>query len=327
MEIIFLSGYTENEKIAIANGYLIPRQLRENGLLPDEVSFSLSGLQKIIRSYTYEAGVRNLEREIGSICRKIVTRVAEAAQPAGDRPIENKQAGENGKSTPTEVNADKVVELLGRPHYFGNEEIAQRTSVPGVATGLSVTPAGGEVLFIEATSMPGGKGFQITGSIGNVMQESAQAALSYIRSKAVRLDLPADFFDKTDIHLHVPAGAQPKDGPSAGVTMATALASLISGRPVRSDVGMTGEITLRGQVLPVGGIKEKVLAAHRSGLKMVVLPVRNEPDLEDVPDEVKAEMRFIFAEKVEDVLNAALEALHEDEGMSNDDVSELQPQV
>jgi ATP-dependent Lon protease len=327
MEIIFLSGYTEKEKIAIAQGYLIPRQLRENGLLVDEVSFSVPGLQKIIRSYTYEAGVRNLEREIGSICRKIVTRVAETATPEDEEAESGKHSGKNGKSVLTEVSAEKVVELLGRPHFFGSEEIAQRTSVPGVATGLSVTPAGGEVLFIEATSMPGGKGFQITGSIGNVMKESAQAALSYIRSKAVKLNLPVDFFEKTDIHLHIPAGAQPKDGPSAGVTMATALASLISGRPVRSDVGMTGEITLRGQVLPVGGIKEKVLAAHRSRLKMVILPVRNEPDLEDVPDEVKAEMSFVFAEQVEDVLNAALEALPETFESSNENVSELQPQA
>jgi ATP-dependent Lon protease len=206
-----------------------------------------------------------------------------------------------------EVTAEKVVELLGRERFFGSDEIAQRTAIPGVATGLSVTQVGGEILFIEATSMPGSKGFQVTGSIGNVMQESAHAALSYVRSKAGQLGLPANFFDQADIHLHVPAGAQPKDGPSAGVTMATALVSLVSGRPVRPDVGMTGEITLRGQVLPVGGIKEKVLAAHRSHLKTVILPVRNEPDLEDIPAEVRQELSFVFAEKVDDVLAAALE--------------------
>jgi ATP-dependent Lon protease len=289
MEIIHLSGYTENEKIAIAQGYLVPRQLLENGLRSSEIIFNLSGLQKIIRSYTHEAGVRNLEREIGSICRKVVTQIAE------------------NKTEQIEITDEKVSELLGRPRFFGSEEIIERTSIPGVATGLSVTPIGGEVLFIEATAMPGSKGFQVTGSIGSVMQESAQAALSYVRSKAEHHGLPSDFFDKTDIHLHVPAGAQPKDGPSAGVTMATALVSLISGRPVKADVGMTGEITLRGQVLPVGGIKEKVLAAHRSGLKTVILPVRNEPDLEDIPEEVRQKIQFVFAEKVDDVIENALE--------------------
>jgi ATP-dependent Lon protease len=197
---------------------------------------------------------------------------------------------------------------LGRPHFFGNEEIEIRTSIPGVATGLAYTPVGGDVLFIEATRMPGSKGFQITGSLGNVMQESAHAALSFVRSRAEHLKLDQSFFEKSDIHLHIPAGAQPKDGPSAGVTMATALVSLISGRPVRADVGMTGEITLRGQVLPVGGIKEKVLAAHRAGLKTVILPKRNESDLEDLPEEVRKSMKFIFVETVDEVLKAALES-------------------
>jgi ATP-dependent Lon protease len=200
-----------------------------------------------------------------------------------------------------------VEEYLGRPHFFGNEEIAIRTSMPGVATGLAYTPVGGDVLFIEATRMPGSKGFQITGSLGNVMQESAHAALSFVRSRAEPLKLDEDFFNKSDIHLHIPAGAQPKDGPSAGVTMATALVSLISGRPVRADVGMTGEITLRGQVLPVGGIKEKVLAAHRAGLKTVIMPKRNASDLEDLPEEVRKSMKFIFVETVDEVLKAALE--------------------
>jgi ATP-dependent Lon protease len=293
MEIIQLSGYTEREKIAIARGYLIPRQVRENGLRPQEVDFSDEALEKIIRAYTREAGVRNLEREIGSACRKVVTQIAE------------------GKTESVHIDPEKVREFLGRQQYFGTEEIAERTSMPGVATGLAWTPVGGDVLFIEATSMPGGKGFQITGSLGNVMQESAHAALSYVRSQADRLGLDQEFFNRSDIHLHVPSGSQPKDGPSAGVTMATALVSLVTGIPVRADVSMTGEITLRGQVLPVGGIKEKVLAAHRSGLKTVILPARNEADLEDLPDEVRREIRFEFANTVDDVLRGALESFPE----------------
>lgn len=290
MEIIILSGYTESEKIEIAKGYLIPRQLRENGLRPEEAVFSKPALERIIRSYTREAGVRSLEREIGAINRKVVTRIAE------------------GKKKKVKIDPDLVREFLGRPRFFGNEEIAERTSIPGVATGLAYTPTGGDVLFIEATGMPGNKGFQLTGSLGDVMQESARAALSFVRSRAKDFSLKPNFFEETDIHLHVPSGAQPKDGPSAGVTMATALVSLISKRPVRADVGMTGEITLRGQVLPVGGIKEKVLAAHRSGLKTVVLPKRNEADLEDLPAEVRKEMKFVMVDTVDEVINIALEA-------------------
>jgi ATP-dependent Lon protease len=289
MEIIYLSGYTEGEKIAIANGYLIPRQVRENGLHLDEICFTPQSLQTIIRSYTREAGVRNLERQVGSICRKVVTHIAE------------------GKSERVEVTPETVRQFLGRPIYFGNEEVEARTSIPGVATGLAYTPVGGDVLFIEATRMPGGKGFQVTGSLGNVMQESARAALSYVRSRAEQIGLDQSFFEKSDFHLHIPGGAQPKDGPSAGVTMATALVSLVAGRLVRPDVGMTGEITLRGQVLPVGGIKEKVLAAHRSGLKTVILPKRNEADLEDLPEEVRESIKFVFVESVDEVLEAALE--------------------
>jgi ATP-dependent Lon protease len=289
MEMIFLSGYTEGEKIAIARGYLVPRQLRENGLRTTEIEFSESGLQKIIRSYTREAGVRSLEREIGSVCRKVVTQIAE------------------GKVEKLQIDADKVVELLGRVNYYDDEEVALRTSIPGVATGLAWTPVGGDVLFIEATRMPGSKGYQVTGSVGNVMQESAHAALSYIRANAERLLLDPQFFDHADIHLHIPAGAQPKDGPSAGVTIATALVSLISGRLVHRDVGMTGEVTLRGQVLPVGGIKEKVLAAHRFGLKTVILPKRNQADLDDLPAEVQQAMNFIYAETIQEVLDSALE--------------------
>jgi ATP-dependent Lon protease len=289
MEIITLSGYTEGEKIAIAKGYLIPRQLRENSLHEEEITFKEDALSEIIRGYTREAGVRNLERQIGAICRKVVTRIAE------------------NDTTVEEVDAGKVREYLGRPRIYGTEEIAMRTKMPGVATGLAWTPTGGDVLFIEATQMPGSKGFQLTGSLGNVMKESARAALSYVRSQASRYDLDEDFYSASDFHLHIPAGAQPKDGPSAGVTMATALVSLVSGRCVRSDVGMTGEITLRGQVLPVGGIKEKVLAAHRSGLKTIILPKRNVADLEDIPEEIQEAIEFIFVESVDEVLGTALE--------------------
>jgi ATP-dependent Lon protease len=289
MEIIALSGYTEGEKIAIAKGYLIPRQIRENSLRLEEVTFSDESLKTIINQYTREAGVRNLERNIGSVCRKIGTRIAE------------------GKSTNFEVTPEFVRELLGNPFFQGPEEMNVRTAVPGVVAGLAWTPYGGDVLFIEATRMTGSKGFQITGSLGNVMQESARAALSYVRSRAEKMGLEANFFEKSDLHLHVPSGAQPKDGPSAGVAIATALVSLFSGRLARKGVGMTGEITLRGQVLPVGGIKEKVLAAHRNRLDTVILPKRNEMDLDDVPDEIKKTMKFVFAESVDEVLEAALE--------------------
>ena len=290
MEIIFLSGYTESEKTAIAKGYLIPRQIRENSLHDDEVTFQEPSLQKIIREYTREAGVRSLERRIGAICRKVGTRIAE------------------GKGGRFEVTPELVEEFLDHPLYLGPEELNQRTSIPGVVPGLAWTAFGGDILYIEATNMPGGRGFQITGSLGNVMQESARAALSYVRSRAESLGIAPAFFDKNDIHMHVPAGAQPKDGPSAGVTMATSLVSLISGRKVKPHVGMTGEITLRGQVLPIGGVKEKVLAAHRNGLKTVILPKRNEQDLEDVTAEVRDAMKFVLVDTVDDVLNAALEA-------------------
>ncbi len=288
MEILQLSGYTEMEKVQIAQGYLIPRQRRENGLRQDEISFTDGAIRSIIREYTREAGVRNLEREIGRICRKVATAIAEG----------------NGK-TPVRVTARDIPKYLGRPRFFA--ETALRTELPGVATGLGWTPTGGDVMFFEATQMPGKKGFQITGQLGEVMKESAQAALSYVRAKAKELGIPENFFDEVDIHLHVPAGAIPKDGPSAGVTIATALVSLLTGRKVRPDVGMTGEITLRGQVLPVGGIKEKVLAAHRAGLKKVILPKWNEKDLEEVPEEVRRAMKFVLVERVDEVFEAALE--------------------
>jgi len=289
MEIIFLSGYTESEKTAIARGYLIPRQIRENSLRVDEVSFTDESLQKIIREYTREAGVRSLERRIGAVCRKVGTRVAEGK-------------GQNFVVTP-----ELVEEFLDHPIYFGSEELNQRTSIPGVVPGLAWTSYGGDILFIESTNMPGGHGFQITGSLGNVMQESARAALSYVRSRAASLGIPPEFFEKNDIHMHIPAGAQPKDGPSAGVTMAASLVSLITGRKVKPHLGMTGEITLRGQVLPIGGLKEKVLAAHRNGLRTVILPKRNGVDLEDVAPEIRESMKFILVETVDEVMEAALE--------------------
>jgi len=287
MEILQLSGYTEEEKVKIAHGYLIPRQLRENGLRTDEIEFTDEALQCMIRDYTREAGLRNLEREIGSVCRKVATRIA---------------AGETtGK---TVITPELASEMLGKPRYFF--EAAERTMIPGVATGLSWTMSGGDILFVEATRMPGGKGFTVTGQVGDVMKESAQAALSYVRSKAKDLGIKDDVFAKSDIHLHVPAGAIPKDGPSAGVTMATALVSLLTGQSVSPKVGMTGEITLRGQVLPIGGLKEKVLAARRAGLDTVILPRRNEPDLAELPEDVKKEMKFVLVDGVDEVLAAAL---------------------
>jgi ATP-dependent Lon protease len=288
MEVIPITSYTEHEKVTIARGYLVPRQIRENGLLPEEITFADEALYVLIRSYTREAGVRNLEREIGSVCRKVVTRIAEH------------------KVERVAVTPELVSELLGKPHFYPNAEVRERTAVPGVATALAWTPVGGDLLFIEATRMPGKHGFQLTGSLGQVMQESARAALSYVRSKTSELGLAPDFFEHNDIHLHIPAGAQPKDGPSAGITMATALISLVAGRPVRSDLGMTGEITLRGQVLPIGGLKEKVLAAHRAGLKAVILPKRNMRDLDDIPEDVRTELTFIPVERMEEVVAAAL---------------------
>jgi ATP-dependent Lon protease len=289
MEIIYLSGYTENEKLAIARGYLIPRQVRENSLREDEVTFTDEALKMIVRQYTREAGVRNLERKIGAVCRKVGTKIAE------------------GSAEKFTITPKLIDEFLDHPTFFGPEELHKRTSIPGVVPGLAWTSFGGDVLFVESTAMPGGRGFQVTGSVGNVMQESARAALSYVRSRAASLNIPNEFFDKFDVHMHIPSGAQPKDGPSAGVTMAASLVSLISGRKVKPQVGMTGEITLRGQVLAIGGVKEKVLAAHRNGLTTVILPKFNEQDIDDVPDEIRNTMKFIFAESVDDVISAALE--------------------
>ncbi len=290
MEVIYLSGYTEREKIEIAKGYLIPRQIRENNLYKSEIRFSVAGLRKLINQYTREAGVRELERQIGAICRKVGALIAE------------------GKEYSPKITPDAVEKFLDHPIYRDAEELRKRISIPGVAAGLAWTAYGGNVLFVEATRMAGSKGFKITGSLGDVMQESAHAAFSYVRSHAESLGIDPDFYEKADIHLHVPAGAQRKDGPSAGVTMITALVSLLTRRRVRKGVGMTGEITLRGRVLPIGGLKEKVLAAHRFGLRTIILPKENEVDLDDIPDEIKKVMTFIPVETVDEVLNAALES-------------------
>src|SRR6516162_1222023 len=286
MEVIELAGYTEEEKLEISRRHLIPKQLSENGLTPANLRFEDDAVIQIIRSYTREAGLRNVEREIGRVCRKVARAVTE------------------GNTDPVVCTVAKVRELLGPERFFS--EIAERTEEPGVAVGLAWTPNGGDILFIEATRMVGRKGLILTGSLGDVMKESAEAALSYVRSRAAQLGIPADFYESADIHLHVPAGAIPKDGPSAGVTMATAMTSLLTGRPVHPNVAMTGEITLRGKVLPVGGIKEKVLAARRAGIDTLILPKRNEKDLEDVPASVRDHLRFHFVDAMDEVLAAAL---------------------
>ncbi len=307
MEILQLSGYTEGEKIKIAQQYLVPRQLRENGLREGEVTFDDEALQTLIRDYTREAGVRGLERSIGAACRKVVTRIAE------------------GKVEAVAFTPDLVREYLGKPEYHYLTEVEERTTIPGVATGLVWTPVGGDVIFIEAARMPGSKGFVLTGQLGDVMQESARAALSYIRARAKHLGIDPDWFDKNDVHLHVPAGSVPKDGPSAGITMATALASLLTNRPVRGNIAMTGEITLRGQVLPIGGLKEKVLAAHRLGLDTIIIPKRNEADLDDIPEDIRNQLTFVLADSVDQVLEAALgdrvEAEDDDTARSETDES------
>src|ERR671930_350722 len=287
MEIIELSGYTFEEKVQIAKIHLIPKQLREHGLNGDHIEIQDEALLTIITSYTREAGVRGLERRIADVCRAVAVEVA------------------GGKTEKQVINADRVKEILGPETFYS--EVAERTDVPGVATGLAWTAAGGDLLFIEATKMAGKGGMTLTGQLGDVMKESAQAALSYLRSKADVLGITPNFLEKTDLHLHFPAGAIPKDGPSAGVTILTALTSLLTGIKVRSDTAMTGEATLRGLVLPVGGIKEKVLAAHRAGIRRVVLPERTRKDLIDVPEQAKNEMEFIFVQRMDEVLKAALE--------------------
>lgn len=287
MEVLELPGYSEDEKVQIAQRYLIPKQIKAHGLRAHQVEFSDEALRQIIRDYTHEAGVRNLEREIGAVCRKIAVQVAE-------RKDRSKRF----------IKAQDLSKLLGPPRYFS--EVAERLTKSGVAIGLVVTQVGGDIVFIEATKMKGKGELKLTGQLGEVMRESAQAALSYIRANAEQFGIDPDFFSHHDIHIHVPEGAIPKDGPSAGVTIVTALASLLTDTPVQADLAMTGEITLRGKVLPVGGIREKVLAAHRAGIKTVILPKRNEKDLEELPQNVKEALRFEFVEEISQVLEIAL---------------------
>ncbi len=288
MEVIRFDGYTTSEKVAIARGYLWKRQLERNGLRPEEVEISDELLNTVASEYTREAGVRQLERELGTLLRKTATKIASGEAEA-----------------PVVIDLDAVRDALGRQRHF--QESAIRTAVPGVATGLAVTGTGGDVLFIEATGMQGKPGLTLTGQLGDVMKESAQIALSYVRGHAHELEIDPSVFEERSFHVHVPAGAIPKDGPSAGVTMVTALTSLMSDRPVRHTVGMTGEVTLQGRVLPIGGVKQKVLAAHAAGLTDVVLPERNRGDLDDVPAEVRDAMKFHFAMTVDEVLAVALE--------------------
>jgi ATP-dependent Lon protease len=290
MEVVHLDGYTEDEKVAIARDHLLSRQVSRAGLLDGEVTVTDEALRTIVTGYTREAGVRGLERQLAKLLRKAAAKVA---------------AADTKVLEPLRIDTDGVTAWLGRPRH--QPEVAERTSVPGVATGLAVTGVGGDVLFVEASASDGDPGLIITGQLGEVMQESAQISLSYARAHANQLELPSHAFEHQRIHVHVPAGAIPKDGPSAGVTMTTAIVSLLSGRPVRPEVGMTGEITLQGKVLPIGGVKQKVLAAHRAGLTEVVLPARNEPDLEDVPEAVREAMTFHLASEIGEVLSHALE--------------------
>jgi ATP-dependent Lon protease len=286
LEVIRLDGYTEDEKVAIARDHLLARQLERNGLRPEEVVIPDDTIRSVVIDYTREAGVRNLERELGKLLRKLAARLV-----AGD------------EQAPVTVDADAIRTALGRPRFF--PEVAERTATPGVATGLAVTGTGGDVLFVEATTMEGEPGLTLTGQLGDVMKESAQIALSYVQAHAAELGIEPTPSGR--VHLHVPAGAIPKDGPSAGVTMATALASLFSGRAVRADIGMTGEVTLQGRVLPIGGVKQKVLAAQRAGLTTVILPTRNGPDLDDVPEAVRDELTFHLVDDIDEILAIALE--------------------
>jgi ATP-dependent Lon protease len=290
MEVIQLAGYTTDEKLHIAKRYLVPRQIAENGLKKSQISFSDASLRAIIEEYTREAGVRNLEREVGTVCRKVAREVAERKA--------------KGKQT---ISATRVRELLGRRRFFA--ETRRRTKDPGVATGLAWTPVGGEVLFVEAQAMDGSGKLIITGQLGDVMRESAEAALSWVRGHAKRLspDLADDWFSTHDIHVHVPAGAVPKDGPSAGIAMAVALASLVAGKPVSSDVAMTGELTLTGQVLPIGGLKEKALAAQRAGIKRVIVPDRNEGEVAEIPEHERGDLEFVYVDRIEKALESAID--------------------
>ena len=286
MEIIYLSGYTTEEKLGIAKNYLIPKQLEENGLSSKVLKITDPGLFNLISQYTREAGVRNLEREFANLCRKVAKKIAE------------------GKDKTYVITAQNVHRYLGVPKYLPEEEM-EKDEV-GVSTGLAWTETGGDIIYVEATTMKGRGNLTLTGQLGDVMKESAQAALSYIRSRASKLGIKDEVFSKSDLHIHVPAGAIPKDGPSAGITMATAIASALTGRPVNKNVALTGEVTLRGRVLPIGGLKEKALAAKRMGINRVIIPKRNKKDLEDIPKYIKKDMEFVFAETMDDVLKFAL---------------------
>ena len=290
MEILEIPGYTRREKLAIAKQHLLPKQLEEHGLSTAQIDIQDTAIEEIIDQWTREAGVRNLERQIASVIRGVAVKVAE---------------GETSLRKVT--TADDLREFLGAAKF--TSEVAERTEETGVATGLAWTSVGGEILFIEATRMYGTGKLQLTGQLGDVMKESAQAALSFVRTNAERYGIMKDFLEKSDVHIHIPAGAMPKDGPSAGVTMFTSLVSMLTGIRVRHDVAMTGEITLRGRVLPIGGLKEKVLAAHRAGIKRVIMPERNKPDLDEVPKEVQDELEFVAVSRMDQVLEAALESM------------------
>ena len=286
MEVLNLSGYTEEEKVQIAERFLVPKQLLAHGLRPGEVALTEEAVRVIIREYTREAGVRNLEREIASVMRRTVADIA-----VGKRPRKA-------------VDVKRVRAALGKRRHY--DDIRERIDRPGVATGLVWTPTGGEIIFVEAALTPGKGELKLTGQLGDVMKESAAAALSYLKARAADIGIDPALFDKNDIHVHVPAGAQPKEGPSAGVTVLTAMASILTGRPARDDIAMTGEITLRGRVLPIGGIKEKVLGAHRAGIRRVLLPTRNEADLDDIPADLRSEMQLVMVDSIDQVLREAL---------------------
>jgi ATP-dependent Lon protease len=296
MEIISLAGYTASEKFQIAARYLVRRQMEANGIKQGQVEISEAALGEIVQHYTREAGVRNLEREIGKVLRNAAVRIAE------------------GAAGPIRIDRGDLAAILGAPLF--ESEVAMRTSVPGVATGLAWTPVGGDILFVEATRVPGRGKLILTGQLGDVMRESAQAALSIVKNRATALGIDPGLFEKNDIHIHVPAGATPKDGPSAGVAMFMALTSLMTNRTIRNDTAMTGEISLRGLVLPVGGIKEKVVAAARAGLKRVMLPARNRRDYDDIPDEARHQLEFIWLERVEEAIAAALDQPSKDVSLS-----------
>jgi ATP-dependent Lon protease len=286
MEVLNLSGYTEAEKVHIAQKFLIPKQLAAHGLRPDEVTLAEDAIRVIVSDYTREAGVRNLEREIASVMRRVVAEIAV------------------GKRVKKAADIRRVRAALGKRRHF--DDVAERIDRPGVATGLVWTPTGGEIIFVEAALTPGKGELRLTGQLGDVMKESAAAALSYLKARANELGIDPTIFDKNDIHVHVPAGAQPKEGPSAGLSLLVAIASILTGRPARDDIAMTGEITLRGRVLPIGGVKEKVLGAHRAGIRTVILPKRNDADLDDIPADLRRQMRFLLVDTIEEVVNEAL---------------------